>query len=444
MREFFHFDELGTNYKTEIIAGATTFITMAYIVIVNPLILANAGLPIGPSTVATIFVAFIGTLLMGLYAKRPFAVAPYMGENAFIAATVVGVLGYTWQEGLAAVFIGGVVFIVLTLTKIRSRLAEAIPESMKYSFVVGIGLFLTFIGLNDIGLVTRGPEGGSPVVMGDVTSLPVILGVIGFLIIAVLMLMKVRGAILISVIFITLLANICVKYFGATIDSLQPLTGFPIGLPPDPSPIVFKLDFGRVLTWGFIPVLLVVFLMDFLDTMGTLIGVSAKANLLDENGNLPEIEKPMLADAVATVVGSVAGTTTSGTFIESAAGIEEGGKSGFASVVTAFLFLSLLFFSKFVEAVPAFAYGPALIIVGILMIEPITRINFDDITELIPAFFIIVLISFTYNPGTGMTSGFLLYPTLKVFAGRAKEVSAPMWIFGLLSLLYFVFHHFMK
>ena len=167
MREFFRFDELGTNYKTEIIAGATTFITMAYIAILNPLILANAGIPIGPSTVVTIFVAFLGTLLMGLYAKRPFAIAPYMGENAFIAATAVGVLGYTWQEGLAAVFIGGVVFIILTLTKIRSRLAEAIPESMKYSFVVGIGLFLTFIGLNDIGLVIRGPEGGSPVVMGD-------------------------------------------------------------------------------------------------------------------------------------------------------------------------------------------------------------------------------------------------------------------------------------
>ncbi len=443
MRDFFGFDELGTNYKTEFIAGTTTFVTMAYIVVVNPLVLASAGIPVGPSAVATIIAAFIGTLLMALYAKRPFAVAPYMGENAFIAATVVGVLGYTWQQGLAAVFIGGVVFVTLTLTKVRGRLVSAIPESMKLSFVVGIGLFLTFIGLNDIGLVVRGVEGGSPVMMGEVTSAPVLLGVLGFLIIAVLMLLNVRGAIVISVIVITLLANVCVKYLGVSIESFTPLSGFPISLPPDVGQIAFKLDFSQVLTWGFLPVLLVVFLMDFLDTMGTLIGVSAKANLLDKDGNLPEIEKPMLADAVATVVGSLAGTTTSGTYIESAAGIEEGGKSGFSSLVTACFFLLLLFFSRFVESVPPFAYGPALIIVGVLMIKPITRINFDDITELIPAFFVIVLISFTYNPGTGMTSGFVLYPILKLFAGRAREVSLPMWIFGALSLLYYVFHHFL-
>ena len=443
MREYFRFKELGTNYKTEILAGVTTFVTMAYIVVVNPLILADAGIPVLPSTVATIIAAFVGTLLMGVYARRPFAVAPYMGENVFIAATVVGVLGYTWQEALAAIFIGGILFIALTLLKLRSWLADAVPASLKYSFVVGIGLFLTFIGLKDIGVVTIGTE-GAPLVMGDVTSIPVILGVIGFLIIAVLMILRVKGSILISVIFITLLANLLTNVFGLSIETLKPLTGFPIGLPPDPSPILFKIDFGKVLTWGFIPVLLVVFLMDFLDTMGTLIGVSARANLLDEDGNLPEIEKPMLSDAIATVVGALAGTTTTGAYIESAAGIEEGGKSGFSSVVTAFLFLLLLFMAKFVAAVPPFAYGPALVMVGILMMQSITKIDFEDFSETIPAFFTIILMSFTYNIGIGMTAGFLLYPIIKLASGKVNEVKMPLWILCFLSFLFYLFQYFLR
>ncbi|MCR4437571.1 MAG: NCS2 family permease [bacterium] len=444
MRRYFKFDELGTNYRTEILAGATTFITMAYIVVVNPLILQGAGIPVGPSTVATILAAFVGTLLMGLYAKRPFAIAPYMGENAFIAVTVVGTLGYTWQQGLAAIFIGGVLFVALTLLKLRSWLASAASESMKYSFVVGIGLFLTFIGLSDMGLVQAGVPGGPPVQLGDVTSTSAILGVIGLVLMAGLMILRVRGSILISVIVVTLLANVLAGVFHVAIPSLKPLQGVPIGLPPDPRPIMAELDFGRVFSWGFLPVLLVVFLMDFLDTMATLIGVSARAGFLDERGNLPEIEKPMLADAVATVVGALLGTTTTGTYIESAAGIEEGGRSGFASVVTAFLFLITLFFCKFVEAVPPFAYGPALVMVGMLMMKPITNIKFDDLTELVPSFAVIVLMSFTYNMGVGMTAGFVLYPIVKLIAGRVREVTAPMWVLGGLSLLFYVFHSFLK
>lgn len=444
MGRYFRFDELGTNYRTEILAGATTFITMAYIVVVNPLILAGAGIPVGPSTVATILAAFVGTLLMGLYARRPFAIAPYMGENAFIAVTVVGTLGYTWPQGLAAIFIGGVLFVALTLLKLRGWLASAASESMKYSFVVGIGLFLTFIGLTDMGLVVPGAPGGPPVQLGDVTSAHVLLGVIGFLLMAGLMALRVRGSILISVVVVTLFANVLVALFDVAIPSLKPLQGVPISLPPDPTPIMFKLDFGRVFTWGFIPVLLVVFLMDFMDTMATLIGVSARAGLLDEHGNLPEIEKPMLVDAIATVVGALVGTTTTGTYIESAAGIEEGGRSGFASVVTALLFLVALFFCKFVEAVPPFAYGPALVMVGMLMMKPVTHIKFDDLTEVVPCFAVIVLMSFTYNMGVGMTAGFVLYPFVKIVAGRPREVTLPMWVLSGLSLLFYVFHYFLK
>ncbi len=444
MRRYFRFDELGTNYRTEILAGATTFITMAYIVVVNPLILQGAGIPVGPSTVATIIAAFVGTLLMAIYARRPFAIAPYMGENAFIAVTVVGALGYTWQEGLAAIFIGGLLFVLITVLKLRSWLAMAASQSMKYSFVVGIGLFLTFIGLNDIGLVQAGVAGGPPVQLGDVTSTSAILGVVGLLLMATLMTLRVRGSILISVILVTIIANVLVQVFGVSIPALAPLHGVPIGLPPDPTPIMFKLDFGRVFTWGFVPVLLVVFLMDFLDTMATLIGVSARAGFLDERGNLPEIEKPMLADAIATVVGALCGTTTTGTYIESAAGIEEGGRSGFASVVTACLFLLTLFFVKFVEAVPPFAYGPALVMVGMMMMRPVTKINFDDLSELIPSFAVIVLMSFTYNMGVGMTTGFVLYPIVKAAAGRVREVTLPMWVLSVLSLMFYVFHYFLK
>ena len=430
LSNYFRLDELGTNVKQEVVAGLTTFVTMSYIIIVNPKILEAAGMPFGPSMVATIISAFFGTLTMGLYAKRPFAIAPYMGENAFIAFTVVKVLGFSWQTALGAIFLSGLLFTILTLTKVRGWLANAVPESLKIAFAVGIGFFLSFIGLNETGIVSIGVP-GAPVKVGNFHETEILLAALGFVLIGLLMIKKIKGSILIGIITVTILGFI----FGTT-----PLPEKFVSLPPDISPIFLQLDITGALTWGFFGVILTVFVMDFVDTMGTLIGLSYRAGMLDEDGNLPEIEKPMLSDSLATVVGSLVGTTTTGTFIESAAGIEAGGKSGLTAVVTAFLFLSALFFAPFLTAVPPYAYGSALIIVGLLMLKPITNLNFDDLTDVIPAFVTIILMSFTYNIGIGMTAGFVVYPVVKVFSGRVKEVSPGMWVLFTLSVLFYVFY----
>lgn len=312
-------------------------------------------------------------------------------------------------------------------------MAQAIPQSLKYSFAVGIGLFLTFVGLTVSGLIKVGTP-DAPLKVGQINTAPVMLAVFGFLLIAFLMLKKVKGAILFGILATTLLS-------------------FPLGIAPVPERLVslpnfsgwwneicLKLDIAGAFTWGFFAVILTVFLMDFLDTMGTLIGVSARAGFLDEEGNLPEIEKPMLCDALGTIFGSLSGTTTTGTFIESAAGIEAGGKSGLTALICSALFLLALLFTPLFTAVPAVAYGPALIIVGLLMLEPIKKINFHDYTELIPAFSVIVLMSFTFNIGVGITAGFVLYPFVKIVAGKTKDIHPGLWILGILSLLFFIFY----
>ncbi|PJA96022.1 MAG: guanine permease, partial [Ignavibacteriales bacterium CG_4_9_14_3_um_filter_34_10] len=356
IEKYFHLEELGTSVKQELIGGFTTFITMSYIIIVNPKILEAAGIPFGPSMVATILTAFVGTFALGIYANRPFAIAPYMGENAFIAFTVVKVLGYSWQTALGAIFISGAIFTLITLLKIRTWLANSIPESLKISFAVGIGLFLTFIGLNDTGIVTLGVA-GAPVHVGNFGDVKVILAIVSFLIIVVLMIKKINGSIIVGIISVTLL-GIILKVVE------MPKSVF--SLPPDMSEIFLKLDIKGALTWGFFAVILTVLVTDFVDTLGTLLGVGYKAGLMDKDGNLPEIEKPMLCDALSTVVGSLFGTTTAGIYIESAAGIEAGARSGLSAIFTSLLFLLALFFAPFFTIIPSFAYGSALIVVGIL------------------------------------------------------------------------------
>jgi len=428
--KYFNITSLKSTIKSEITAGVTTFFTMAYIIIVHPKILEAAGFPFGASMVATIISAFFGTMLMGLYAKRPFAIAPYMGENAFIAYTVVKLLGFSWQQALAAIFISGVLFTLLTLFKIRSWLANAIPESMKISFSVGIGLFLTFIGLNETGIVTLGVP-GAPVHAGDFTKTEVLLAISGILLIGAMMIYRINAAILLGIIGITVVAII--------IGEVS-LPNQLISKPPDLSPILFKLDFKGILNWGLFPVVMTVFVMGFVDTIGTLLGIAYKANMVDEKGELPQIEKPMLCDAISTVGASLLGTTTTGAFIESATGIEAGGRTGLTSVVTAILFLFALFLSPIFSIIPAFAFGPALVVVGMLMISPIAKLNFTDLTELLPAFIIITFMSFTYNLGIGMTAGFVAYPLLKTLSGKIKEVPNGMWVLAIISLLFFVFY----
>lgn len=430
VREYFEFDRHGTNFQREIAAGATTFATMAYIIVVNPAILATAGIPVGPSMVATIVTAVFGTLLMGLYARRPFAIAPFMGENAFIAFTVVRALGYSWREALASVFVAGVLFILLTVARVRQWLVEAVPPGLRYSFAVGIGLFLTFIGLNEAGIVALG-ERGAPVKLGPISSAPVLIAVFGFLLIAGLMILRVRPAILLGIVTTGLVSFLV---------GVAKRPSAWVSLPPSIRPILWQLDFSRWRTVGFLAVMLTTFIMAFVDTLGTLIGVSARAGLLDEQGNLHQIERPMLADALATTFAAAVGTTTSGAYIESATGIESGGRSGFTAVVTAAFLGLTVFLSPFVAAIPPQAYGPALMIVGMLMLSPILRINFSDITELIPAFATVTLMSFTFNIGVGMTAGFLAYPFCKVVAGRAREIRGGMWVLAGLSLLFYVFY----
>lgn len=427
---FFRFSEHGATFRREVTAGITTFLTMSYIVVVNPAILKSAGIPAEPSMVATILTAIFGSLIMGLYANRPFAIAPYMGENAFIAFTVCGALGFAWEKALGAVFVAGILFVLLTVLHIRQWLVDAVPPALRYSFAVGIGLFMTFVGLNETGIVALGVP-GAPVKAGHLTSLPVLLAIVGFIIIAVLMMRRVTGAILIGIV-----ATAALAFATGVAEAPRAL----LSVPPDPTPIMLKLDLRGIFSWSFFPVVLTILVMSFVDTMGTLIGVSARAGFLDEHGNLPQIERPMLADALATTFAPLVGTTTSGAYIESATGVEAGGRTGLAAIVTAACFALTLFFAPFVSAIPAQAFGPALIIVGLLMVAPITRIDFRDYSELIPAFAVIGLMSFTYNIGIGITAGFVLYPLFKVVAGRRREVRSGLWVLAALSLLFFVFY----
>jgi adenine/guanine/hypoxanthine permease len=434
MRRYFRFEELGTNYRREILGGITTFFAMAYIIIVNPAILANCGIPRDASVTATILAAIIGTFVMAVYARRPFAVAPYMGENAFIAYTVVIGLGYTWQQALAAVFLGGLVFIIITALKIRSWIAEAIPHSLKCSFAAGIGLFIMFIGLNDTGIVALGVP-GAPVRIGALSSTGPLLAILGIILISILLLRKIPGAILIGILATTVLAFI------------TGVTKWPISLispPPSLEPVFLKLDIAGALRLNFIPIILVIFVLDFVDTMGTLIGVSARAGLLDKNGNLPEIEKPMMADAIATTAAGLIGTSTTGAFIESAAGTEAGARSGFASLVTAMMFVLCLFLAPIFVAVPGIAYGAALIVVGFLMLSPITGIKFDDYSELFPSAATIALISFSYNIGFGMTAGLILYPLFKIASGKWRQLTPGIWVLFAISVLLFIFYPYQK
>ncbi len=427
---FFGFEAAGTNLRREVLAGVTTFVTMAYIVAVNPAILKAAGIPEGPSMVATVMTAMFGTLVMGLYANRPFAIAPYMGENAFVAYTVVRVLGFRWQTALGAVFIAGVLFTLLTLARVRQWIVEAVPPGLRFSFAAGIGLFLAFIGLNEAGIVTLGVA-GAPVRIGALNSAPAMVAIFGFVAIAMLTLWRVPGAILLGILLASAAA------FALRVASLPPRW---VSTPPSPAPILFKLDLSAAFGWGFFGVLLTIFVMALVDTMGTLVGVSERTGLLDDQGHLPQIERPMMADALATTFAALVGTTTAGAFIESAAGVRVGGRTGMTAVVTAMLFGVSLFFAPTVTAIPPQAYGPALVIVGAMMIAPIRKIDFDDYTELLPAFAIIALMSFTYNIGVGITAGFVLYPWFKVAAGRGREIRPGLWVLNILSILFFVFY----
>jgi AGZA family xanthine/uracil permease-like MFS transporter len=441
----------GTTVRTELLGGATTFATMAYIIVVNPAILKHAGLPVGPSTVATILTAVFGSLLMGLYANRPLAVAPYMGENAFIAFGLAA-LGIGWELRLGAVFLSGVAFLLITLLGVRTWLANSISPSMKHSFAVGIGLFLAFIGLYETGIVTSfvqntpaglltRPETGLlgkpdvPVKLGDLHEPRVLLAVFGFVVIAVLMCRRVRGAILLGI-----LLTAALGYLVGQGELPERVTALPFTGDYDVRPIAFHLDVRGALQLSFLPLLLTLFLMSFLDTLGTLVGVGAAGDMLDAQGNFPRMERPMLVDALSCVFSAVVGSSTSGAFIESATGVRAGARTGLTAVTVAVLFAVSLFFIPLVAPLQhlTYAYGPALIAVGVLMIGSVTKIDFADQTEAVPAFATIVMILFTYNIGNGLTAGLILYPVVKVAAGRWRDLNAGAVLLGAVCLVYYV------
>ena len=448
----FHLQKNRTTVRAELIGGATTFITMAYIIVVNPAILSFAGIPVGPSTVATILSAIFGCLLMGFYANRPIAVAPYMGENAFIAFGLAA-FGIGWQQRLGVVFLSGLLFLIITFAGIRSWLANSISTSLKHSFAVGIGLFLALIGMYETGIVTSFVEGipsnlllqpgGSllrapdvPMKIGNLHQPEVLLTILGFLLIVALLHWKVRGAILIGM-TLTVLIGALFGFGQAPHAAMAiPFTGeYTL------KPIAFHLDILSVLKLTFLPILLTLFLMGFLDTLGTLVAVGALGNMLDEKGNFPGIEKPMVVDAVTCMFSGMIGTSTSGAYIESATGIREGARTGLASIVTALLFAVSLFFIPLAAPLQhlRYAYAPALIAVGVIMLGSIRKIDFEDLTELVPAFATITMIVFTYNIANGLTAGLVLYPLLKILSGRFRELSAGSVVLGILCLIYYIF-----
>jgi AGZA family xanthine/uracil permease-like MFS transporter len=451
LERIFRLRERQARVSTEVLGGVTTFVTMAYIIVVNPAILAAAGIPTGPCTIATILTAVFGSLLMGLLANRPIAVAPYMGENAFIAFTLTA-LGVAWQQALGAVFVSGVVFLVITVLRLRAWLANSISLSMKHSFGAGIGLFLAFIGLYKTSIVTSSvvgmrpealllPSGvlgapATPLRIGDLHDPRVLLAVGGFLLIGLLLHHRVRGALLVGMAATALAGGL----LGIG-QAPRALAAWPFGADSGWGAVALQLDVASVLRFSFFPVLLTLFLMSFLDTLGTLMAVGAAGGMLDEKGNFRQVERPMLVDALSCMFAGLAGTSTSGAYIESATGIREGARTGLAAVVTAALFAVALFFIPLVEPLQnlAYAYGPALIADGALMLASLARIDFDDWTETIPAFATIAMMVFTYNIANGLTAGLVLHPLMKLGAGRFSELRPGGLVLAGLCLTYYVF-----
>ncbi|MEN8904564.1 MAG: NCS2 family permease, partial [Clostridiales bacterium] len=408
MNKFFELDEHNTNVRTEFFAGLTTFMTMAYILIVNPNILSATGMDRGALITATAGAAIFGTLIMGLYANYPFALAPGMGLNAFFAFSVVGVLVDSWQQALTAIFIEGIIFLILTFFRVREVLFNAIPSNLKFAVSAGIGLFIAFIGMQNAGIIVNNDL--TLVSLGNLKNPSVIISLVGVLIIAILLVKKIKGAILIGILS-TWILGIIAELAGWYV--VNPEKGafsvIPDGIVsgiPDISPILFKcFDFSVILNVNFWIVVFAFFFVDLFDTLGTLIGVSSKAGFLDENQKLPKINRALLADSSATTVGAMLGTSTTTTYIESASGVANGGRTGLSSVFTAVFFFLAMFFSPILLVIPSFATAPALIIVGFFMIDSFSKINFTDPSEGIPAFLTAIMMIIAYSISEGIMFG---------------------------------------
>ena len=451
MENFFKLKEHGTDVKTEVIAGLTTFMTMAYILAVNPSILGATGMDTGAIFTATALASAIGSFCMALFANLPFVLSAGMGLNAYFAYTVVLGMGYSWEVALTAVFVEGIIFIILSLTNVREAIFNAIPASLKVAVSVGIGLFITFIGLQNAHIVVDGSTlvglfsfNGS-VKAGTFQSegITVVLALIGLLITAFLVIKNVKGNILLGILITWVLGIIC-QLTGLYVPNAE--AGFysliPSGIisaPASVAPTLFKMDFSAMASLNFVVVVFAFLFVDIFDTLGTLIGCATKANMLDKEGKLPGIKGALMADAVGTTVGACLGTSTITTFVESSSGIAEGGRTGLTSIVSGLLFILALFFSPIFLAIPSFATAPALIVVSFFMMQSVAKINWSDMLEAIPAFICIFAMPFLYSISEGISFGVISFVVLNAVAGKAKKITPLMWVLAVLFILKYIF-----
>lgn len=422
--KIFRLKEKKTNVKTEIMAGITTFMTMSYILAVNPQILGDAGMDKGAVFTATIIASIIAILIMALYANLPFALAPGMGLNAFFTYTVVMTMGKSWEFALAAVFIEGIIFVFLTFFNVREAIFNAIPRSLKTAVSVGIGLFIALIGLLNSTVIVKNDVGLG---LGNLVSKESFIFFIGLLIMAVLTARKTKGALLIGIVISTIIA----LFTGV---SKLPEGGI-IQLPPSLSPIAFKLDFSSMFSLEMFSVVFAFLFVDLFDTVGTLTGVATKSKMLDENGELPNAGRALFADSVGTTIGALLGTSTVTTFVESATGVAEGGRTGLTALSTGFCFFLSIFFYPLITIIPAQATAAALVMVGLFMIDSIVDINFEDFTESFPAFMTIIMMPFAYSIAEGIAFGMISYASVKLLTGKGKEVSPLVYVLALVFLL---------
>lgn len=429
LERWFKLRQNNTNVRTEVIAGVTTFMAMAYILVVNPDILSSTGMDYGAVFTATAISAAVATLIMALYANYPFVLAPGMGLNAFFAFSVVLGMGYSWQFALTAVLIEGIIFILLTFLKVREAIVNAIPATLKQSIGVGIGLFIAFIGFTNANIVI--PDEATLVALGDVRNPHAIVAIIGIIVTVALLAKNVKGAMLIGIVI------------GTIVGIPLGITPIPTGifaLPPSVAPTAFQfVGWDQILSLDMFMVVITFLFVDLFDTIGMLIGTATKANMLDKEGKMPGVEKALFADAVGTTVGAMLGTSTVTTFAESATGVAEGGRTGLTALVAGLLFVAALFFAPLFTIVPSAAIAPALIIVGLFMMSSILEINFNDITESFPAFLSIILMPLTYSIGEGLAFGVMSYAAIKLITGRGKEVSVVIYVLAILFAARLVF-----
>ncbi|WP_298722618.1 NCS2 family permease [uncultured Ferrovibrio sp.] len=424
---YFKLAENGTTVRTEVLAGITTFLTMAYIVFVNPAILADAGIDRGAAFVATCLAAAIGTAIMGLYANYPVALAPGMGLNAYFTYGVVLGMGHSWQVALGAVFVSGVLFLILSVLPIREKIINSIPTSQKFAIGAGIGLFLGLIGLKNAGIVVDNPA--TLVALGKLTVPTVGMAILGFFIIAVLDHRKIPGAIMISILGVTVLGIL----FG-----LSPFGGI-ASAPPSLAPTLLQMDISGALSLGLLTIVFAFLMVDLFDTAGTLVAVAPRAGLLEPDGKLKRLGKALVADSTATIAGAALGTSTTTSYIESAAGIRVGGRTGLTAVVVAILFVLAIFFAPLAGSIPAYATAPALIFVACVMTSSLARIDWEDITEYLPAVITAVMMPFTFSIATGIGLGFITYVVLKALTGKGKDIHPVMAAVAIIFAIKFIF-----